>query len=90
MGRMPMPIDLQVEYIDGTIESFYIPLRMLFFEKANPYPSIKRTVLNDWPWANPKYQLTILKPKSCFKKITIDPSGLMADVKQQNNSYEVK
>ncbi len=94
MGRMPMPIDLQVEYTDGTVESFYIPLRMLFFEKANPSRSvgtaIKRTVLNDWPWANPKYELTISKPKNSIKKITIDPSGLMADVKQQNNSYEVK
>lgn len=94
IGRMPMPIDLQVEYTDGTVESFYIPLRMLFFEKANPSRSvgtaIKRTVLNDWPWANPKYELTISKPKNSIKKITIDPSGLMADVKQQNNSYEVK
>ena len=24
------------------------------------------------------------------KKITIDPSGLMADVKPENNSYEIK
>jgi aminopeptidase N len=90
IGRMPMPIDLQVEYIDGTVESFYIPLRMLFFEKPNPNPLIKRTVLNDWTWANPKYEFTIEKPKSTIKKITIDPSGLMADVQLKNNTYEVK
>ncbi|GEL10267.1 peptidase M1 [Flavobacterium glycines] len=90
IGRMPMPIDLQVEYTDGTVESFYIPLRMLFFEKANPNPLIKRTVLNDWTWANPKYEFTIEKPKSTIKKITIDPSGLMADVQLKNNTYEVK
>jgi hypothetical protein len=90
IGRMPMPIDLQVEYIDGTVETFYIPLRMMYFEKENPNPAIKRTVLNDWPWANPKYEFTIIKPKSSIKKITIDPSGLMADVKLTNNSYEVK
>lgn len=90
IGRMPMPIDLQVEYTDGTVETFYIPLRMMYFEKSNPNPAIKRTVLNDWTWANPKYDLTIPKAKSSIKKITIDPSGLMADVKPQNNTYEVK
>ncbi|MFA9187063.1 M1 family metallopeptidase [Flavobacterium sp. FBOR7N2.3] len=90
IGRMPMPIDLQVEYVDGTKESFYIPLRMLFFEKENPNPKIKRTVLNDWTWANPKYELSIEKPKSTIKKITIDPSGLMADVQLTNNVFEKK
>jgi len=90
IGRMPMPIDLQVEYTDGTVESFYIPLRMLFFEKPNPNPAVKRTVLSDWTWANPKYEFMIAKPKNTIKKITIDPSGLMADVKLTNNSYEVK
>lgn len=90
IGRMPMPIDLQVEYVDGTKESFYIPLRMMYFEKENPNPDVKRTVLGDWAWANPKYELSIAKPKNSIKKITIDPSGLMADVKLDNNVFEVK
>ena len=90
IGRMPMPIDLSVEYTDGTSESFYIPLRMMSFEKENPNPEAKRTILSDWAWANPTYEFTILKPKSSIKKITIDPSGLMADVKQTDNTYEIK
>lgn len=90
IGRMPMPIDLIVEYTDGTKESFYIPLRMMNFIKENPNPSVKRTVLNDWAWAMPTYSFTIDKSKSAIKKITIDPSGLMADVKATNNIYEVK
>ena len=85
---MPMPIDLLVEYTDGTKESFYIPLRMMSFEKENPI--IKRTVLKDWAWANPIYEFSLSKSKSEIKKITIDPSGLMADVKSVNNTYEVK
>lgn len=88
IGRMPMPIDLLVEYTDGTVESFYIPLRMMNFEKENPTPAIKRTVLADWAWAFPTTEFTIAKPKSTIKKITIDPSGLMADVKQDNNVYK--
>ncbi|WP_298224206.1 M1 family metallopeptidase [Flavobacterium sp.] len=92
IGRMPMPIDLLVEYSDGTKESFYIPLRMMSFEKENPDPAVKRTVLGDWAWATPTYFFEIPKAKSTIKKITIDPSGLMADVKKDNNVFpaEVK
>jgi hypothetical protein len=87
IGRMPMPIDLLVEYTDGTKEAFYIPLRMMSFEKENPDPTIKRTVLADWAWANPNYFFEIPKSKASIKKITIDKSGLMADVKKDNNTF---
>jgi aminopeptidase N len=90
IGRMPMPIDLLIEYSDGSKESFYIPLRMMSFEKANPTPEISRTVLRDWTWGDPNYSFNISKAKDKIKKITIDPSGLMADVKPENNSYEIK
>jgi hypothetical protein len=90
IGRMPMPMDVLVEYADGTSESFYIPLRMMSFEKENPTPDIKRTVLNDWAWAYPTFEFSIAKPKASIKKITLDPSGLMADVKPENNSFSAK
>ena len=90
IGRMPMPIDLKVEYTDGSIENFYIPLRMMSYEKENPNPGAKRTILNDWAWAYPTYEFTIVKPRTTIKKIIIDPSGLMADVKKENNTYEIK
>ncbi|GAA4127563.1 M1 family metallopeptidase [Flavobacterium chungbukense] len=90
IGRMPMPIDLKVDYTDGTSETFYIPLRMMNFIKPNPNPNTKRTVLEDWAWAQQNYSFTIDKNKTAIKKITIDPSGLMADVKQANNVFEVK
>jgi hypothetical protein len=90
IGRIPMPIDILVEYTDGAKESFYIPLRMMSFEKENPTPGVKRTVLSNWAWANPNYFFEVTKAKTSIKKITIDPSGLMADVKRDNNVYEVK
>jgi hypothetical protein len=85
-----MPIDILVEYTDGTKESFYIPLRMMSFEKENPTPGIKRTVLSDWTWANPNYFFEVPKTKTSIKKIILDPTELMADVKRDNNVYEVK
>jgi hypothetical protein len=62
---MPMPIDLQVEYSDGTQKVLH-PLRMMSFEKTKP--GMKRTVLNDWAWAYPTYELSIAKPKLPLKK----------------------
>ena len=87
IGRMPMSIDLYVEYKDGTVETFYIPLRMMFYQKENPYGQLKRTVLNDWAWAFPTYEFTINKNKGDIKTIMIDPAQLMADVKKDNNVY---
>ena len=90
IGRTPMPIDVLVEYTDGTKESLYIPLRMMSFEKENPTPEIKRTLLKDWAWAEVTYVFEIQKPKNSIKQITLDPSGLMADIKKDNNIYEAK
>ena len=90
IGRTPMPIDLLVEFKDGTKETFYVPLRMMHFQKENPTPDVKRTVLKDWAWAASFYSFSIPKSKSEIKKITIDPSGLMADVKQDNNNISIK
>ncbi|MEW7289582.1 M1 family metallopeptidase [Aquimarina sp. 2304DJ70-9] len=87
IGLMPMPIDLYVEYSDGSIESFYMPLRMMRGVKENPIPSIKRTVLPDWSWTNPTYVFDLDKPKSEIKSIKIDITNVMADINPSNNSY---
>ena len=90
VGRMPMPIDILVEYTDGSQELFYIPFRMMCFEKPNPNRDTKRTVLGDWTWANPVYDFVISRNKAKIKKISLDPSELMADVKLENNIFEAK
>ncbi|CAM4168963.1 M1 family metallopeptidase [Flavobacterium antarcticum] len=87
LGRMPMPIDLYVEYTDGTAESFYIPLRMMFGEKPNPYQKLKRTIIADWAWSFGTYQFSIDRSKKDIKQIIIDPTEMMADVNKANNSY---
>ncbi|MRI01141.1 M1 family peptidase [Kriegella sp. EG-1] len=88
IGQMPMPIDVLVVYKDGTQETFYAPLRMMRGEKTNPYSHLKRTVLADWPWANPTYSFEINKPQTDIKAIVIDPSQLMADINAENNVWQ--
>lgn len=90
VGRMPMPIDLLVEFSDGSLESFYIPLQLMYFEKENPTPEITRTILPYWSWAASTFSFDIPSTDKKIKKITIDPSGLMADIKGEGNVFEVK
>lgn len=77
IGQMPMPIDLEVEYKDGTRDTFYIPLEMMRGNKPT-----SSTILDDWGWANPLYKF---KAKKELKLVEIDPSQLMADVNLENN-----
>lgn len=87
---MPMPIDLYILYNDQTQESIYIPQRLQFGEKENPYPHIPRTVKPSWAWAYPTYEIYIEKPYSSINAIAIDPSELMADVNRENNIYSTQ
>lgn len=83
-GVMPMPLDVAVKYTDGTIETFYIPLRIMRGEK----PAVageKRTVVRDWPWTHPYFQFVIPTAKTNISSIEIDPSKMMADMDRSNN-----
>ena len=85
IGLMPMPIDLNVSYTDGSTEQFYIPLQMMRGEK--PYG--KATLAKDWAWAYPTYDLSIPTTKKVLS-ITIDASNTMADINKENNTYKTK
>lgn len=87
MALMPMPIDLYVEYKDGTKEFFYIPLRMMRGVKPVNKNSENRKILPDWPWTHPEYVVELSKPKTEIKSIEIDASDIMADVNRANNTY---
>lgn len=88
VGLMPMPLDIVVEYMDGSKELFYLPLRMMRGEKPAEN-GIPRTVLSNWPWVNPEYSFTIEIPFSEIKTVTIDPSQRLADINSGNNQFDV-
>ncbi|MCD9610911.1 M1 family metallopeptidase [Tenacibaculum maritimum] len=79
IGKMPMPIDVEVVYKDGTKEMFNIPLRMMRGEKLT-----SATILEDWTFAHPTYTFATRK---AVKSVTIDPSQLMADIELNNNTF---
>lgn len=86
IGLMPMPLDINVTFADGSSEVYYIPLRMMRWEKPALNPQ-NRTVLEDWAWAFPTYRFDIPASKGKVSGIVIDDSGLMADIDQSNNSW---
>ncbi|MGB5172098.1 MAG: M1 family metallopeptidase [Eudoraea sp.] len=88
IGLMPMPMDILIVYEDDSRETFYAPLRMMHGEKTNPYNSLERTVLEDWPWAYPTYEFLIDKPLNTVKAVVLDPSQLMADIDFTNNVWQ--
>lgn len=83
-----MPLDILVEYNDGSKELFYIPLREMRGEKPAEnlveYKGVKRTVLTDAFWTNPVYEV---KTSKAVKQITIDPTKRLADVDYTNNVF---
>ncbi|MDH5367290.1 MAG: M1 family metallopeptidase [Cyclobacteriaceae bacterium] len=89
IGDMMMPIDLEIEYTDGTKELRYIPLRIMRAEKPVEDEEMMRITEEDWPWTHPTYQLLLSKPISKIKRIEIDPSKRLADVDPFSNKIEI-
>lgn len=83
--EMMMPVDLHVEYTDGSKEIFYIPLRIMRGAKNVEDMNTQRMLLEEWPWTNPTYTLKINKKASDIKRIEIDATQRMADIDRSNN-----
>ncbi len=88
IGLMPMPLDVEVEFADGSVVHHYIPMRIMWGEKENEFPDIERIVEEDWPWVFPGYEFTIEKPLDEIVRIEIDPTQRMADIDRSNNIWE--
>lgn len=86
LGLMPMPVEVDVTYADGSEETFYIPLQMMRWEKPAE-EGVKWTVKDDWAWGFPSYQLEIPVSKDKISGIEIDKSKLMADINRENNRW---
>ena len=85
IGQMPMPIDLFIIQKNEEKHYYYIPLRMQFGEKENPYKSIKRSVLTLWGWGNISYTFEVDLPMNQIKEVIIDPENISVDVDKENN-----
>ena len=83
IGKMPMPIEIEVLYEDLSTDIYYIPLSIMRGEKDNS--NNKFILLEDWEWVNESYQIDLDDSDKKIKKIEINPSGKLADVDKTNN-----
>jgi hypothetical protein len=88
-GKMPMPIDVLLQYKDGSKEMAYIPQYLQFGEKPVEDPSIPRTSFEAWKWTNPTYTFETSRRLLDLKSVEIDPSQRMADTDRKNNKLEL-
>ncbi len=88
VGLMPMPLDIEIAYKDGTNETIYIPLGLMYGVKNAESPNARK-ILTPWKWVNTDYEFMVEKPVSQIKSIEIDPSKRMADINRVNNKIVV-
>ena len=86
IGKIPMPIEIEVLYEDLSTDIYYIPLSIMRGEKDNS--NNKFILLEDWEWVNESYQIDLDDSDKKIKKIEINPSGKLADVDKTNNTIE--
>ena len=86
IGKIPMPIEIEVLYEDLSTDIYYIPLSIMRGKKDNS--NGKLILLEDWEWVNESYQIDLDDSDKKIKKIEINPSGKLADVYKTNNTIE--
>ncbi|MBI95122.1 MAG: peptidase M1 [Flammeovirgaceae bacterium] len=82
IGKMPMPIEIEIQYDDFSTTNYYIPLSIMRGEKDLGDNVV---LLKDWEWVNEHYEFDIDLSEKKITKIEINPSGKMADVDKKNN-----
>lgn len=88
VGKLPMPVDVEIIYKDGTKELHTIPLNLMYGAKAKDLGT-NCIVQPEWRWTHTEYSFPINRKITDIKKIEIDPSQRMADVKRMDNKLEL-
>lgn len=84
-GTMPMPLDVELTFKDGSKQIVYIPQYLMFGVKENENPEISRIIGDPWKWTHPTYTIAIDRQLIGLKKVEIDPLQRMADIERKNN-----
>ncbi|MEO6720758.1 MAG: M1 family metallopeptidase [Ferruginibacter sp.] len=90
IGAMPMPIDLQLTFKDGTTEMHNVPIDLMLGAKPSENVGEPRVVHEEWRWTHPTYVIEFKRKLIDLVKAEIDPSKRMADIDQKNNVLQLK
>jgi hypothetical protein len=90
IGQIPMPIDVQLTFKDGSSIMHNIPLNIMYGAKPNEDSKQSFEVHEEWRWTHPTYVVSFKQRLATLSKVEIDPSKRLADVDQRNNILELK
>ncbi len=90
LGKMPMPIDVEVHYKDSSREIAYIPQYFMFGEKPAEFSQIPRIVFDAWKWTSPTYVFALSHRLTDIVSLEIDPTQRMADIDRKNDKLDLK
>ena len=85
-ARMPMPLDVEVSFSDGTKDMYYIPTDLMHGNKK--FNSNNVYYMQPWTWASPEYDFVVQGSKKVVR-VEIDPSKRLADYNQMDNSIDI-
>jgi hypothetical protein len=89
IGDIPMPIDLELNFKDGSKELHYIPLSLMYGDKPaeNNTP---RYIHEEWRWTHPTYIIEFKRKLTDLVQLEIDPTKRLADIERRNNLLLLK
>ena len=90
LGQVPMPIDVLLQFKDGSKELAYVPLYSMFGAKPPENKEVPRFEYEPWKWTSSQYEFEVNHKLTDLKLIEIDASHRMADVNRNNNKLELK
>ncbi len=86
-GDMPMPIEVEIETMDGKFQYWYMSVDLM---RNTAYPvegtEIQWIAAPAWNWVQDQY---IMQLGAGVKKVTIDPYRKLADTNRSNNQWPI-
>jgi hypothetical protein len=89
VGDIPMPIDFQLTFKDGSKELHYIPMYLMFGEKPAEDASVSRKVYEPWKWTHTTYIIESSHKLADISIGEIDPSKRLADIQRKDNKIDL-
>ena len=86
---MPMPVDVELTYKDGSKELHNLPLNLMFGAKQQEDPNIPQIQHEPWLWTRTTYVFSSDKKITDIAEVNIDPSKRLADVDRRNNTLKL-
>ena len=90
VGTMPMPVDLQLSFKDGSKEMHHIPLNLMLSSKIAENKSVLNFTHEPWKWTHPTYIVESDRKLFDLNEVSIDPSQRLADIDKRNNVLKIQ